>query len=59
MQENQNLIGIWGCAYSMNKFYDRKPAGLNGALQDLGIEFQGREHSASRGLTPYKLQIIF
>ncbi|XP_060606663.1 ERI1 exoribonuclease 2-like [Ruditapes philippinarum] len=27
------------------KFYDRKPNGLNGALQDLGIEFQGREHS--------------
>ncbi|KAL4239588.1 ERI1 exoribonuclease 2 [Mactra antiquata] len=27
------------------RFYDRKPNGLNGALQDLGIEFQGREHS--------------
>ncbi|KAH3861365.1 hypothetical protein DPMN_024292 [Dreissena polymorpha] len=27
------------------KFYDRKPSGLNGALQDLGIEFEGREHS--------------
>nr|XP_005999680.1 PREDICTED: ERI1 exoribonuclease 2 isoform X2 [Latimeria chalumnae] len=27
------------------KFYDRKPKGLNGALQDLGIEFSGREHS--------------
>ncbi|KAL2086511.1 hypothetical protein ACEWY4_017570 [Coilia grayii] len=26
-------------------FYDRKPKGLNGALQDLGIEFSGREHS--------------
>ncbi|CAE1319983.1 ERI2 [Acanthosepion pharaonis] len=27
------------------KFYDRKPDGLNGALKDLGIVFQGREHS--------------
>ncbi|XP_074866298.1 ERI1 exoribonuclease 2 isoform X2 [Carettochelys insculpta] len=26
-------------------FYIRKPKGLNGALQDLGIEFAGREHS--------------
>ncbi|XP_074550642.1 ERI1 exoribonuclease 2 [Halichoeres trimaculatus] len=26
-------------------FYDRKPKGLNGALQDLGIQFSGREHS--------------
>ncbi|KAF5889827.1 ERI1 exoribonuclease 2, partial [Clarias magur] len=26
-------------------FYNRKPKGLNGALQDLGIEFSGREHS--------------
>ncbi|XP_053085882.1 ERI1 exoribonuclease 2, partial [Pangasianodon hypophthalmus] len=26
-------------------FYHRKPKGLNGALQDLGIEFSGREHS--------------
>ncbi|KAM9857029.1 ERI1 exoribonuclease 2 [Aulostomus maculatus] len=25
-------------------FYDRKPKGLNGALQDLGIQFSGREH---------------
>ncbi|XP_059179622.1 ERI1 exoribonuclease 2-like isoform X2 [Physella acuta] len=27
------------------KFYSRKPDGLNGALQDLGIVFSGREHS--------------
>uniref|UniRef100_UPI003AABDC2A ERI1 exoribonuclease 2 n=1 Tax=Centroberyx gerrardi TaxID=166262 RepID=UPI003AABDC2A len=26
-------------------FYNRKPKGLNGALQDLGIQFCGREHS--------------
>lgn len=26
-------------------FYSRKPKGLNGALQDLGIQFAGREHS--------------
>ena len=27
------------------KFYERKPKGLNGALQDVGITFEGREHS--------------
>ncbi|CAH1254648.1 ERI2 [Branchiostoma lanceolatum] len=27
------------------KFYGRKPNGLKGALRDLGIEFEGREHS--------------
>ncbi|PVD38258.1 hypothetical protein C0Q70_00869 [Pomacea canaliculata] len=27
------------------KFYGRKPKGLNGALQDVGIKFEGREHS--------------
>ncbi|KAI7810655.1 ERI1 exoribonuclease 2 isoform X2 [Triplophysa rosa] len=26
-------------------FYNRKPKGLRGALQDLGIQFTGREHS--------------
>ncbi|NWH40919.1 ERI2 exoribonuclease, partial [Chloropsis hardwickii] len=26
-------------------FYNRKPEGLSGALQDLGIAFEGREHS--------------
>jgi len=26
-------------------FYARKPAGLNGALNDVGISFEGREHS--------------
>ena len=26
-------------------FYGRKPAGLNGALKDAGIVFEGREHS--------------
>ncbi|NXH21240.1 ERI2 exoribonuclease, partial [Bucco capensis] len=26
-------------------FYNRKPKGLNGALQDLGIAFEGRQHS--------------
>lgn len=29
----------------LQKFYNRKPEGLNGALQDLGINFEGREHS--------------
>ncbi|XP_071518273.1 ERI1 exoribonuclease 2-like isoform X3 [Panulirus ornatus] len=27
------------------KFYQRRPKGLAGALQDLGISFEGREHS--------------
>jgi len=27
------------------QFYQRKPQGLNGGLRDLGLEFQGREHS--------------
>ncbi|XP_033630897.1 ERI1 exoribonuclease 2-like isoform X2 [Asterias rubens] len=27
------------------KFYERKPNGLHGALQDVGIEFHGRQHS--------------
>lgn len=31
--------------FSLQTFYQRKPQGLNGALQDLGITFQGREHS--------------
>ena len=31
----------------LQKFYDRKPNGLNGALQDLGISFEGREHSGN------------
>uniref|UniRef100_H2M1I0 ERI1 exoribonuclease 2 n=1 Tax=Oryzias latipes TaxID=8090 RepID=H2M1I0_ORYLA len=26
-------------------WYNRKPKGLNGALQDLGLQFDGREHS--------------
>ncbi|XP_068177804.1 ERI1 exoribonuclease 2 [Antennarius striatus] len=30
---------------SYRLFYNRKPKGLNGALQDLGIQFAGREHS--------------
>ncbi|KAL7845114.1 hypothetical protein AOLI_G00233060 [Acnodon oligacanthus] len=31
-------------------FYSRKPKGLNGALQDLGIQFSGREHSGTNTL---------
>lgn len=31
------------CIYS--KFYGRKPQGLNGALQQLGLAFEGRQHS--------------
>ncbi|CAI9735367.1 ERI1 exoribonuclease 2-like [Octopus vulgaris] len=32
-------------------FYSRKPNGLNGALQELGISFQGRQHSESKVLS--------
>jgi len=28
-------------------FYGRKPQGLNGALQEVGITFEGREHSGN------------
>lgn len=47
-------IGLFVCVYTLllywtvcifQLFYDRKPKGLNGALQDLGIQFAGREHS--------------
>ena len=27
------------------RFYGRRPKGLNGALQDVGLKFDGREHS--------------
>jgi ERI1 exoribonuclease 2 len=27
------------------KFYTRRPKGLEGALQDVGISFEGRQHS--------------
>ena len=27
------------------KFYNRKPQGLNGALTEMGLKFEGREHS--------------
>ena len=32
------------------QFYDRKPMGLNGALEDLGLNFKGREHSGIFGV---------
>ena len=31
--------------FDFQKFYRRKPQGLNGALKDVGISFEGREHS--------------
>jgi len=31
----------------MQAFYGRKPQGLNGALQEVGITFEGREHSGT------------
>ena len=34
-------------AVSLQTFYGRKPHGLNGALQEVGITFEGREHSGN------------
>ena len=31
--------------YVYKKFYQRQPKGLNGALQEMGLNFEGREHS--------------
>ncbi|NWU84492.1 ERI2 exoribonuclease, partial [Onychorhynchus coronatus] len=41
-----NILNSWiDLKATYRAFYDRKPKGLNGALQDLGIAFVGREHS--------------
>ncbi|XP_038843794.1 ERI1 exoribonuclease 2-like [Salvelinus namaycush] len=40
------VLNIWiDLRATYRLFYNRKPKGLNGALQDLGIQFSGREHS--------------
>ncbi|NWY91610.1 ERI2 exoribonuclease, partial [Loxia curvirostra] len=41
-----NILNSWiDLKATYRAFYNRKPKGLNGALQDLGIAFEGREHS--------------
>ncbi|XP_061626559.1 ERI1 exoribonuclease 2 [Phyllopteryx taeniolatus] len=41
-----NVLNSWiDLRSTYRMFYSRKPKGLNGALQDLGIQFCGREHS--------------
>ncbi|XP_078273602.1 ERI1 exoribonuclease 2 [Rhinoraja longicauda] len=41
-----NVLNSWIDLRATYKvFYNRKPKGLNGALQDLGMVFSGREHS--------------
>ncbi|NXB30124.1 ERI2 exoribonuclease, partial [Eulacestoma nigropectus] len=41
-----NILNSWiDLKATYRAFYSRKPKGLNGALQDLGIAFEGREHS--------------
>ncbi|XP_046897491.1 ERI1 exoribonuclease 2 [Hypomesus transpacificus] len=41
-----DVLNSWTDLRSTYKlFYSRKPKGLNGALQDLGIQFSGRQHS--------------
>ncbi|KAM4750444.1 ERI1 exoribonuclease 2 [Anableps anableps] len=43
---NPDVLNSWIDLRSTYRlFYSRKPKGLNGALQDLGIQFSGREHS--------------
>ena len=44
------------CVFQL--FYSRKPKGLNGALQDLGIQFSGREHSGRDNIKYFKFSII-
>ncbi|NWV56911.1 ERI2 exoribonuclease, partial [Daphoenositta chrysoptera] len=40
-----NILNSWiDLKATYRAFYNRKPQGLNGALQDLGIAFEGREH---------------
>ncbi|KAM4026301.1 ERI1 exoribonuclease 2 [Anomaloglossus baeobatrachus] len=41
-----DLLNSWiDLRLTYKLFYNRRPKGLNGALQDVGIEFSGREHS--------------
>ena len=41
-----NCFAAWIDARAVyQKFYSRRPQGLEGALKDLGIEFEGRQHS--------------
>ena len=41
-----NSLKAWiDLKYVYQKFYGRKPLGLNGALQEMGLAFEGREHS--------------
>ena len=39
------LIKIFSQKWTYQKFYGRKPKGLNGALQETGLDFDGRQHS--------------
>ncbi|XP_069839900.1 ERI1 exoribonuclease 2 isoform X2 [Dendropsophus ebraccatus] len=45
-QRKPDILNSWiDLRLTYKLFYSRKPKGLNGALQDVGIEFSGREHS--------------
>ena len=41
------------------QFYDRKPSGLCGSLEDLGIPFTGREHCGKQGTLFSKMILGF
>ena len=47
----------WLCIV-LQKFYGRKPKGLNGALQDVGIEFKGRQHSGKTNLVKAAIFVL-
>lgn len=46
-------------ALSVQAFYGRKPQGLNGALQEVGITFEGREHSGNVCISLYVLSFYY
>ena len=43
------MLPFYCFCFVLQKFYERKPNGLHGALQDVGIEFHGRQHSGKLG----------
>jgi inhibitor of KinA sporulation pathway (predicted exonuclease) len=40
-----NPCNSFTVCYILQKFYKRRPKGLHGALLELGLQFEGREHS--------------
>ena len=40
--------------YVYKKFYNRQPQGLSGALTEMGLKFEGREHSGKQTAVNFK-----